>query len=124
MLIDSREPHEFRFPCGLHNLSLQIPIDWIGRWLPDPSARLGRAIDGSHGRGAAMRAFKEALTPDTAADPGLPPALLEDQLGALVSLAFSANPEASYRSRMPYARAVNVMRERLCEAGLLAHDIA
>lgn len=67
---------------------------------------------------------KETLTPDTAADPGLPPALLEDQLGALVSLAFGANPEASYRSRMPYARAVNVMRERLCEAGLLAHDIA
>ena len=124
VLIDSREPCEFRFPGGLHNLSLQMPIDWVGRWLPDPSARLGRAINGSHGWGAAMRAFKEALTPDTAADPGLPPALLEDQLGALMSLAFGANPEAPHRSRLPYTRAVNVMRERLCEAGLLAHDIA
>lgn len=124
VLVDSREPYEFRFPGGLHNLSLQMPIDWVSRWLPDPAAMLGRAIDGDRGWGAALRAFKEALTPEVAASPGLPPAFLEDQLGALMSLAFGAEPEAPRRLRKPYLRCVGVMSERLGEAGLLAEHIA
>lgn len=124
VLIDSREPYEFRFPVGLHNLSLQMPIDWVSRWLTDPTAMVGRTIDGGHGWGAALRAFKEALTPEAAANPGLPPAFLEDQLGALISLAFGAEPQASRHRRKSYSRCVGVMSERLCEAGLLAQDIA
>ncbi|MCY7315238.1 MAG: helix-turn-helix domain-containing protein [Rubrivivax sp.] len=124
VLVDSREPHEFRFPGGLQNLSLQMPIDWVNRWLPDPAAMLGRAIDGDHGRGAALRAFKEALTPEVAANPGLPPTFLEDQLGALMSLAFGTEPETPRRLRKPYLRCVGVMPERLGEAGLLAEHIA
>jgi AraC family transcriptional regulator, positive regulator of tynA and feaB len=124
VLIDSREPYDFRFPGGLHNLSLQLPINWVGRWLPDPSAMLGRTIDGGHGWGAALRAFKEALTPEVAADPGLPPALLEDQLGALMSLAFGPPPEVVRHLRKRYQRCVSAMRERLGESGLLAQDIA
>lgn len=33
VLVDSREPYEFHFPAGLHNLSVQMPIDWVNRWL-------------------------------------------------------------------------------------------
>ena len=124
VLVDSREPYEFRFPGGLHNLSLQMPFDWVGRWLPDPAAMLGRAIDGSHGWGAALRAFKEALTTEAAADPCLPPACLEDQLGGLMSLAFVTRHEASRNLRKSYLRCVGVMSERLGESGLLAEYIA
>jgi AraC family transcriptional regulator, positive regulator of tynA and feaB len=124
VLVDSSEPYDFHFPGGLHNLSLQLPVDWLNRWLPDPAAMLGRAIDGSQGWGAALRAFKEALTPEFAADPGLPPALLQDHLGALLSLACGAVPEAPTGRRGPYTRCVAVMRERLAEAGLSAGHVA
>ena len=124
VLVDSREPYEFRFPDGLHNLSLQLPLDWVARWLPEPAALLGCPIDGSRGWGAALRAFKEALTPEFAADPGLPAALLEDHLGALMRLATGAIPDASRGLRSSHARCLATMRERLSEPGLLASDVA
>ncbi len=124
VLVDSREPYDFGFPDGLHHLSLQLPTDWVGRWLPDPVAMLGRPVDGSQGWGAALRAFKEALTPEFATDPGLPPELLEDQLGALMGLAFGATPAPPQKLRRSYMRCLAVMRERLGDAGLVARDVA
>ena len=126
VLVDSREPYEFGFPAGLHHLSLQLPIDWVNRWLPEPAAVLARPVDASQGWGAALRAFKQALTPEFGANPGLPAALLEDHLGVLMSLAFDALPQAerSHGLHGPYLRCVATMRGRISDAGLVGQDVA
>ena len=54
----------------------------------------------------------------------MPPAFLEDQPGAVMSLAFGPEPEALHHLHTPYLRCLGVMRERLDEAGLQAQDIA
>lgn len=124
VLVDSSEPYVFGFPGGLHHLSLELPYDWVARWLPNPSAALGRPVDGSHGWGAVLRAFKIALTPEFAAEPELPSQLLEDQLGVLLSLSFGRQTEATRKSRSAYLRCVAAMRERFMESNVLAQDIA
>jgi AraC family transcriptional regulator, positive regulator of tynA and feaB len=124
VLVDSREPYQFRLPLGLHHLSVQLPIDWVDRWLPDARAALGQPIGGRSGWGDALRAFKLALTPEFAAHPGLPPALIEDQLGALMSLACAAQPLEQRSLRSPYQRCVTMMREHLSDSSLVARTVA
>ncbi len=124
VLVDSSEPYAFAFPDGLHHLSLELPYDWVERWLPAPTAMLGRPIDGANGWGAVLRAFKIALTPEFAAEPGLPSQLMEDQLGVLLSLSFSGTTQPLRKSRPAYLRCLAAMRERLAESDLLARDVA
>jgi AraC family transcriptional regulator, positive regulator of tynA and feaB len=130
VLVDSREPYAFGFPGGLHQLSVQLPFDWLQRWLPEPELVLGCPVSASSPWGAALSAFKVALTPEFAADPGVPVALLQDHLGLLMNLAFA--PLAERRSvavtpkaqRDAYVRCVSLMRERLSVRDLVAQDVA
>jgi AraC family transcriptional regulator, positive regulator of tynA and feaB len=124
ILIDSRLAYEFTFPTALHHLSLQLPIDWLERWLPQPAAALGRPVDGSSGWGAALRSFKEAMTPQFAQNPALPAQLVTDQLGALLALAYGATPADQASLRSAHARCLQTMRQRLSESGLVASEVA
>jgi AraC family transcriptional regulator, positive regulator of tynA and feaB len=124
VLIDSRLTYEFGFPGGLHNLSIQMPMTWVHRWLPDPDSAIGRRIDGSQGWGAALRAYKEALTPQFAVNPGLPKALLSEQLGSLMSLAYGAVPVAQSPLNGAYQRCVKKMHECLEDTNLVASVVA
>ena len=130
VLIDSREPYAFDFPSGLHQLSVQLPFDWLQRWLPDPALVLARPVPASSPWGAALGAFKVALTPEFAAGPGVPEAMLQDHLGLLMNLAFApfsedqAFGETSNARRDVLARCVSLMRERLSDANLVSQDVA
>ncbi len=130
VLVDSREPYAFGFPGGLHQLSVQLPFDWLERWLPEPASVLGLPVSASSPWGAALSAFKTALTPEFAADPGLPTALLQDHLGLLMNLAFAPSAGRRYGAATPkaqrdaYVRCVSLMRERLSDRELVAQNVA
>ncbi|OUM01265.1 helix-turn-helix domain-containing protein [Variovorax sp. JS1663] len=125
VLVDSRERYEFHFGQGVHCASMQLPIAWAERWLPAGSDSVARRIPGDQGWGLALRGLLANLSPEFAAAPGLPPMLITDQLGVLLSLAM---PGADARSDAGDAgtrqRAMELLRQRLGEPGLVAQDVA
>lgn len=122
LLVDSRRCYEFHFPTRCDTVSLQLPSDWVERWLPDPAAACGSALDGRSGFGAALSAFVRQLQPELALAPPLPAALLSDQLGALLALA--AGTEAPPARPDLAARIADAVRERHAEPGLTAAAVA
>ncbi len=124
VLIDSRLPYEFDFAQGLDDLSVELSIDWLERWIADPAALLGRPIAAQDGWGLALRGLKEALVPQATAGLPLPDELVEDQLGVLLSMAAGEQPVASPSSRSVYRRCVAALREHLGHPGVCAADIA
>jgi AraC-like DNA-binding protein len=125
VLVDSRDCYAFHFGQGVHCASIQLPIDWAERWLPAGPDSVARRIPGDRGWGLALRGLLANLTPEFAAAPGLPPALLTDQLGVLLSLAVpGADPKPQARDAGIRQRAMDLLRQRLGEPGLVAQDVA
>ena len=130
MLVDSREPYAFDFPERLHQLSVQMPFDWLQRWLPEPSSVLGIPVLAHSPWGSALGAIKAAFPPEFAADPGVPAALLRDNLGLLVNLVFAPHAVTAPAALTAKARrdanadCLRLMRERLSESGLAGDDVA
>lgn len=124
VLVDSRRPYDFHFAGGLENLSIEMPIDWVERWLPDPAKALGMPIQGNTGWGLALRGVCEALVPT--AVPSLPvlPDTIEQQLGALLGLATHQLGDAPARAHSIVSRCEGCMRERLADPRLCAADVA
>ena len=122
LLVDSRRRYEFHFDTRCDTVSLQLPSSWVERWLSDPAAACGRALEGRSGFGAALSAFARQLQPELALAPPLPPALLADQLGALLALA--AGTEAPPARPGLAARIADAVRERHAEPGLTAATVA
>jgi len=125
VLVDSRYRYEFHFTQSCDTMSLQLPTDWVERWLVDPRAHLGCRIDGSGGFGQALSVYARQLQPELALAPPLPEALLGDQLGALLALATGGGDAprrgegAGLRERVQSA-----LRERHAEPGLTAAAVA
>ena len=131
VLVDSRDRYAFHFPVSADTVSLELPPAWVEAWLPTPSDHVGRRIDGQSGWGQTLCSFARQLTPEVAAAPPLPAALLSDQLGALLALASGsgiaadeappagAGARAAMRERVQHA-----IRERHAESGLTAAAIA
>jgi AraC family transcriptional activator of tynA and feaB len=125
VLVDSRERYEFHFREGVHCASLQLPIAWAERWLPAGPESVARRIAGDAGWGLALRGLLANLSPEFAAVSGLPPALLVDQLGVLLSLAMpGAAPPDDPRGAGIRRRAIDLLAQRLGEPGLVAQDVA
>lgn len=124
VLVDSRIPYEFGFGAGLDDLSVEMPIGWLERWIPDPARLVGRPLQATAGWGLALRGAKEALVPRALAHLPLPDQLVEDQLGALLALASGSERLDARVQRGPFERGVDAIRARLSEPGLVASDIA
>ena len=123
VLVDARRPYHFDFPAGPSTVSLELPLDWLARWVAEPEAHTAcpfRADD--TGWSAALAAFARPWRPGMATTPPLPAGLLTDQLGALLSLACCGSP------KMPppglAERAQKILRERMSEPGLTATQVA
>lgn len=126
VLVDSREPYEFDFDQGLDDLSIELPIEWVERWLPEPSRLIGRPLRGDAGFGLALRGLKEALVPRRLVDrPTSQDDLIEGQLGGLLSLLDDADSSSqSPPMQLAFERALQVMRARFMQPGLTAAQVA
>lgn len=125
ILIDSREPYEFDFGSGLDDLSIELPIDWVERWVAEPSQLIGRPLRGDTGFGLALRGVKEALVPSYLIDrPEDQDELIEAQLGGLLSLLGDADGAPRQATQAAYERALAVMRARFMQPGLTAAEVA
>ncbi|MGJ7494913.1 helix-turn-helix domain-containing protein [Variovorax sp. RT4R15] len=131
LLVDSRFCYEFHFPLTANTLSIELPPAWLEAWLPQPTAQLGRRIDGQSGWGLTLSSFMHQLSPEVAAASPLPGALMADQLGALLALATgsAAAGETGEAASAPGLQALaRRVRERLqqrhAEPGLTAGAIA
>lgn len=124
VLVDARRPYHFDFPTGPSTVSLELPLDWLARWVAEPEAHTARPFRAdSAGWSAALAAFARPWRPDMATAPPLPAELLTDQLGALFSLACVGAPQTPTLSGLA-ERAHGVLRERLAEPGLTAAQVA
>src|SRR5450830_1928658 len=95
VLVDARRPYRFDFPAGPSTVSLELPLDWLARWVAEPEAHTAQPFRAdSAGWSAALAAFARPWRPDMATAPPLPAELLADQLGALLSLACCGAPLA------------------------------
>ena len=124
VLIDSRIPYSFAFDGGFDDLSVELPVQWVERWLPDPHQVIGRPIEATEGWGLALRGVKEALVPRDLVELGVPDELIEDQLGALLALASGLRPVAPQADCELYARCLSVIRSRMSRPGLVASEVA
>ncbi|MDR6537852.1 helix-turn-helix domain-containing protein [Variovorax soli] len=125
VLVDSRERYEFHFREGVHCASMQLPIAWVERWLPAGQDAVARRIPGDAGWGLALRGMLHNLSPAFAEAPGLPPALIVDQLGVLLSLAVPGTAERpALHAESIRRRATDLLHQRLGEPALVGQDVA
>lgn len=124
VLVDSRLAYRFDFPDGLDDLSVQLPIDWVERWLPDPRQVIGRPIGSSGGWGLALRGLKEAFVPEEIEALRMPCQLIEDQVGLLLALSCGQLGEPATHSRPTVQRCEAYMRQRLCDPDVCAAEVA
>jgi AraC family transcriptional activator of tynA and feaB len=128
VLVDSRRCYAFHLQQSADTVSIELPTVWVESWLPDAGDQVARRIDGHSGWGAALSGFVQALSPEVAARPPLPAALLADQLGGLLALALGpgggvAVPGEGGRAALRQ-RVLDATRERHAEPGLTAAAVA
>ena len=126
VLVDSRRCYAFHLLQSADTISLELPTAWVESWLPDADDLVAHRIDGRTGWGGVLGSFAQQLSPEVAAKPPLPPALLTDQLGGLLSLALGQGPAAAGQSGRAdlRRRVLDATRERLAEPGLTAAAVA
>lgn len=124
VLVDARRPYHFAFDQGASTVSLELPLDWLTRWVAEPEAHVAQPFRRDHpGWGCALAAFAMPWRPELAVTPPLQPQLLTDQLGALLALACTRMNEAAPQPSL-HERVLDVIRQRLAEPGLTATDVA
>jgi AraC family transcriptional activator of tynA and feaB len=128
VLVDSRRCYAFHLQQSADTVSIELPTAWVESWLPDAGDQVARRIEGHSGWGAALSGFAQALSPEVAARPPLPAALLADQLGGLLALALGpgggvAVPGEGGRAALRQ-RVLDATRERHAEPGLTAAAVA
>ncbi|MDM0015068.1 helix-turn-helix domain-containing protein [Variovorax sp. J22P168] len=128
MLFDSKQPYELHFAGSADVITLKLPVDWVEAWLADPEGQCGLRIDATNGWGQPLSNFVRQLTPEMAAAPPLPSALMTDQLGSLLSLGtHDLVPDQGLQDRGVSAfirKAVECVQRRHGEFGLTAQAIA
>lgn len=130
VLVDSRRPYRFEFDRCPNTVSLELPLDWLTRWIAEPETQVCRPFRASEpGWGAALAAFAIAWRPTLAEALPLPAEMLTDQLGALLSLACPGSAAVADEAALPASSALQqriaaMLRERLAEPGLTAAEVA
>ncbi len=124
-LVDSARPYELHFPDGVNCVSLQLPRAWVGQWLAQAEVHGPRVAWRDQGWGQSLGALAVQLARDPASALALPPALLSQHLGALLSAALepqecdAAGPDSNL-----HARLCALLREQIDQPGLGAEVLA
>lgn len=123
-LVDSARPYELHFPEGVHCVSLQLPRAWVGQWLAQAEALGPRVAWRDRGWGQSLGALAVQLARDPGSAQALPPALLSDHLGALLSAALELPPAAASAAQGLHAHLTALMAARIDQGGLSAQALA
>ncbi|EJE53521.1 transcriptional regulator containing an amidase domain and an AraC-type DNA-binding HTH domain [Acidovorax sp. CF316] len=123
-LVDSARPYELHFPEGVGCVSLQLPRAWVGQWLVQAEARGPRVAWRDQGWGQSLGALAVQLARDPASAQALPPALLSDHLGALLSAALEQPVVPAGAAQGLHAHLSALMAARIDQGGLSAQVLA
>lgn len=126
LLIDSRRRYEFHFPLGPATVSLELPLEWVARWVAQPEAQGARHFSVAGGWAGVLARYAAQWRPEFASACPLPAELVTDHLGSLLTLACGqpaddgrSGATASLRKQV-HAR----LLERMHESGLTAAAVA
>lgn len=128
ILTDSRFLHSGHYPRNCSVVNIKIPPVWASAWLSQPERLAGRCIAHDVGWGRVLSSFVAQLTPQLVLAAPLPPGLIADNLGSLLSLAEAdllGKPIVHVaKDRQTHERIQDVIRQRASEAKLTAADVA
>ena len=122
VLLDSSRPYELHFPERFSVMSIQLPRQFVGRWLVQPEAP--RLIPRDQGWGAPLAALCLQLAEAPLSAAHYPTELLSDHLGAMLSAALEPAISAPASSPDLVQRATAYLRDRLSQPGLFAQPAA
>lgn len=124
---DSRHPFEYEFLTNYKDCYVQLPEQFMRKWVRNPLVLVGRRIGDSQW-GRVLTSYMAQLSPEFVVQAPLPQAVLIDQLGALLALvaselsgsrAVTTPAERSVRDRVS-----DHIRQRCADTSLQAADIA
>lgn len=124
---DSRHPFEYEFLTHYKDCYVQLPEQFMRKWVRNPLVLVGRRIGDSQW-GRVLTSYMAQLSPEFVVQAPLPQAVLIDQLGALLALvaselsgsrAVTTPAERSVRDRVS-----DHIRQRCADTSLQAADIA
>jgi AraC-like DNA-binding protein len=122
VLVDSQGELETCAPSGFRGAILKLPVGWVHSWLPNPELLVGRRIAFDSRWGRVFSPIVSQLKPEVAAAPPLPPAVMVDQLGAVLALIAG---EAEDGARPDLLKKIqDCIRQRCSEPQLAAGDVA
>lgn len=126
VLIDSRYGHATELSDSFDTRHLKLSEEWLLRWVPQAAQLAGQPIRFDERWGNALSSFITQMSPDLALAPPLPPHLVADHLGVLLSLASgNLSPGAvSAPERTLAARIQDCTIQRCSELFLTAAEVA
>jgi AraC-like DNA-binding protein len=125
---DSRYPLDCDLLLSWSDVNLQLPEQFVHKWLPNPAWLSGRRITRDSQWGRVLASYVAQLSPEFVVQAPLPQSILLDQLGALLALtatelsgsrAVSTPAERSVRDQV-----CDHIKQRCPESSLQAADIA
>ncbi len=87
VLLDNTRFYQMEMATPHECIDLMMPQGWLERYMPDPSALLGRPMSASNGWGAPLGALLETILDGGLEDAPLPRPLIAEQFGSLLALA-------------------------------------
>lgn len=126
VLIDSRHAHSTEISDSFDVLHLKLPAAWIARWVPHAANMAGQPIRFDQSWGNALSSFVAQMSPEFAVRAPLPPHLVADHLGVLLSLASGHLSPGSVPApeRTLASRIRDCTIQRCSEMFLTAADVA
>jgi AraC-like DNA-binding protein len=121
VLINGSEPYDLECPQFTSAAALRMPEDWLRHWLPRPQDCTARLICGSDW-GAALCAAVGSLRRETCFQLALPPAMVGEQIAALLALAVGS--QAAPGSQGLLAGLTQTLLERLDDPDLSPTAVA
>ncbi|CAM4178178.1 HTH araC/xylS-type domain-containing protein [Bordetella muralis] len=128
VLIDTEREYASRLPDGFRNHTVSIAPDVLRKWLSDPDRIVGKRLRGDKGWGHVLSTFVDQLVHLDVTRMPLPASVLEDQLGALITLSATDGVGRSEMRKSTQAdlrgRIIESIRQRCTDIGLTAAQIA
>ena len=121
VLINGSEPYDVECPQATSAAALQMPEEWLKHWLPRPQDCTARSICGNDW-GAALCAAVGSLRRETCGQLALPPAMVGEQIAALLALAVGGRPSGGSHDLLPGL--IQTLRDRLDEVDLSPLSVA